>query len=157
VAVNLVQPHLDYALACASTALAANPPGRAFVAPGQEVAWDDCCDGQLHVRLISLGPDNALQTRKASGQPCGPEFWIATIGLGIVRCAHTVDDEGNAPTPGQISSDANDMTGDLTALLDAITCCIRPTSITGWTPVGPLGGCHGGEWVYTVRIPACDC
>lgn len=132
-------------------------PGRMIVAPGLEVAWDDCCDGQVWTRLIQLLP---MVQQGAPG--CGVVGWQATIGLGIVRCVATVNDSGQAPSAGQITADASQMTSDIDVLREVITCnTFQPLERlvpTGWVPLGPLGGCAGGEWTMTGTLlqPACS-
>lgn len=148
---------LTVALACVADVL--DPPvGRAVLAPGSAVAWDDCCDGQVWVRLISLVPKpdpTGLST------PCGPSIWVATLGIGVVRCVATVDDQGYAPPASALITDTLQMTADMTALSEAIQCCLAPqtgkTSMLRWEPSGPEGGCAGGEWTITVLIDNCGC
>lgn len=148
-------PALERWLACATAVL--EPVGRAFVQPGFEVAWDDCCDGQVWVRLVAVSPTPGLTVQKASGSPCGPEWLDVTAAVGVVRCVHVVDDDGHAPTPAALTADALRMTADQAALLDAVACCIQPRQIVRWDPLGPSGGCAGGEWVFVARWPGCDC
>lgn len=137
--------------------------GRAFLAPGQQVAHDDCCDGQLWVRLISAFPSGRPFPNPDSAQPCGILLMALQLGLGIVRCAHTVDDNGNAPTPEELTEDTLGGTLDASILLSAIQCCELPLAtdkligLGTWTPSGPQGGCVGGEWSLTVGVGNCGC
>lgn len=134
------------------------PVGRSFVAPGALVAWDDCCDGQVWTRLVNAVPAPATASPlRASGHLCAVPWWTLTVVVGVVRCAHTVDDEGNAPTPAELSSDAEEGLADMWTILRVISCQVKHERMGTWTPVGPQGGCVGGEWTFTARIPGCAC
>jgi hypothetical protein len=134
------------------------PVGRVvYVAPGLEVAWDDCCDGQLHARVIQLVPHTSSSTRPAAGPPCGVEYWIATIALGVIRCAHSLNDDGSAPTDAEVSSDGQQMLADMAELQQVVLCSPDTWQVLQWLPAGPLGGCHGGEWTFQVKVPTCGC
>jgi hypothetical protein len=143
-------------LDCATEAL--DPPvGRSFIAPGLEVAWDDCCDGQVWVRLLQLIPLDQFNTRKASGHNCAVDVWEITAAVGVVRCVHSLNDDGQAPPPDAITLDGVQMAEDMQALMGAIQCCIQPGSFVRWNPTGPSGGCAGGEWQFVIRIEGCGC
>lgn len=133
-------------------------PGRIIhIAPGQEVAWDDCCDGQLWSRVIQVSPHVTNGTRSAAGPPCGVDYWIATVALGVIRCAYSLNEDGTVPSPAQITSDGQQMLDDMVVLQQVVLCNPNTWEIQGWTPSGPLGGCHGGEWVFTVKFQTCQC
>jgi hypothetical protein len=155
VANNLIAPLMEDYAAKALAALTVKPGRVISITPGVQPAWDDCCDGQLYVRLNSVEPNvgNARQTIA----PCGVLSWTVTLGLGIIRCAHTVNDQGKAPAPAQITSDGFDMTRDLAELQEVILCHEDTRSILMWTPQGVDGGCHGGEWLFTSRVSVCAC
>jgi hypothetical protein len=131
--------------------------GRAVLAPGIEAAFDDCCEGQVWVRLVQLAPVTTLQTRKASGHHCAVDTWNVTVEIGVVRCAAVVDDEGNAPTPPEITADADQVIADMESLMAAIQCCMEPTDFVRWEPQGVLGGCAGGKWTVVTRVAGCRC
>jgi hypothetical protein len=150
---DLIHPVLLGMLGCAATALHP-PPGRALVSPGP-VAWDDCCDGQVWVRLVSLAPI------PAATQPCGVTMWQANIAVGVLRCASVLDDQGVAPPAARITAEAGMVSQDATNLAHAIQCCMCPLAerinISNWVSLGPEGGCVGGEWMLTALIPNCRC
>lgn len=130
--------------------------GRAVIAPGGEVAWDDCCDGQAHVRVINI--EARYPTERAM---CDVASWGVTLGVGVIRCAAVLDDDGNAPAPHQITADARQMTRDMHEVAQALTCNDFPgldrMRLDTWSPQGPMGGCHGGEWTATATVLACGC
>ncbi|HLR43880.1 MAG TPA: hypothetical protein VK065_01685 [Brevibacterium sp.] len=129
-------------------------PGRTIVAPGASVAWDDCCKGQLWVRVITAVP--GYQGR-ASGVAC-PTHYDLTLGVGIVRCVSTVDDRGRPPSAAQITTDGNSGLRDMREIADILQSYRPVDALTArlgnWTPSGPDGGCAGGEWSYQMRTGA---
>lgn len=140
-----------------ATAELTTPVGRTAVYPGAEVAWDDCCDGQLWMRIADLAPAGNQPV-----QPCGVLLWAATLGLGILRCVSTLDDQGNAPTPAELNADSVQMGVDRAELLATIQCgfvaLAEKITIVRWLPIGPGGGCAGGEWTFRALFTAsCDC
>lgn len=148
-----VIPLLAYLANGAADILTA-PVGRVVVAPGTAEAWDDCCDGQVHVRLSSITP--RYSGRPGVDKACTFLDWELTIALGVTRCAHTVDDNGVAPSPDLISQDAFDASQDMFELSKFIACFQLPyahfVAFGNWQPLGVLGGCHGGQWTFTLRL-----
>lgn len=149
-------------LACAVTqleAVGAPVPDRRFIAPGLEVAWDDCCDGQLWVRIIKVHPVNPFPTKVLATVPC-PYPMGANLGLGILRCGSglgQLDQPEAAPTIADLTGDARQMTCDMAALSAAIDCCYDrigdgETTSDQWSPLGPGGGCYGGEWTLWIDV-----
>lgn len=129
-------------------------PGRSVVAPGSIVAWDDCCDGQLAVRVIGATP-----VYQSGGAGCLLGYDLQ-LGVSIIRCVSTVNDSGQAPSPTQITADGHATARDLRELARALECW-RPEDsgvmahrLGQWTPRGPDGGCAGGEWTLTLRTDA---
>lgn len=158
-------------LDCAETALdgCGRSVGRAFLAVG-DVAHDNCCEdeGQLWVRLIEAYPSASGTTpfpaQATNAQPCGIKILAARVAVGIVRCAHTLDDQGNAPTAEELTFDALGATADASILLSAIQCCdvltrspVQALRIGRWTASGPQGGCVGGEWELVLGLDNCGC
>lgn len=154
---------LDALLACAVADL--DPvPGRVLINPGLEVPWDDCCAGQAWVRLVSLIPSGnpfPQVDMVQGGAGCGVTLWAATIGVGVLRCAAVVDDQGNAPSVAAMTADAVQQIVDMRSLEQAITCCFKGQGYTikvlGWDPLGVNGGCVGGEWTIMLAVNSCGC
>lgn len=166
---DLLGPIMSDLLECADKALQEHgrPARLVHLAPGQQVAWDNCCDGQgqLWVRVISAHPSvgpNAPFPAVDAQQSCGVSALAAVLGVGVMRCAHTIDDRGDPPSASEMTADTLDTTRDMSILLRAVQCCFlpdrRPTPKVGqWTPQGVMGGCVGGEWQVTVPVGVCDC
>lgn len=129
-------------------------PGRSIVAPGASVAWDDCCDGQLWARVVSISP---VFQGTTNGVKC-PVAYDFTLGVGVIRCVSTVNERGKPPSAKQITADGNAGLRDMRELADILQS-YRPvdaltTRLGIWTPLGPDGGCAGGEWTMTMRTGA---
>lgn len=125
-------------------------PGRVHLMPGADVVWDDCCDGQVWTRVISVTPN------RGKG-PCSVVSWTAEVAVGAVRCAATVDNRGNPPSPKAMTADTVAMLDDMHALEHVVQCSPHVSRIGGWRPIGPQGGCLGGEWTVNVRYGSCEC
>lgn len=143
---------------------------RAFVHPGTTAPWDACgsttdgAEGQAWVAVPRIYPVAPFPTEDAGAQRCHPVEYAANITAGVLRCAATVDDEGRAPAPADVSTDAAKVTRDAAIILEALLCCYLDDDadpgtfrLGDWTPLGPDGGCVGGQWTATIRIPACPC
>lgn len=151
-------------LLAAAQAEAFPAPGRVSLYPGAEVVWDDCCDGQLWLRVLEVTPAGLGQQQSVGQslvQPCGVPAWTALYGLGLVRCVSALDDQGNAPASSQLTEDTLQGNADRASLLRAITCTIpafvEKITIVNWLPLGPEGGCAGGEWQFKAQFSACGC
>lgn len=159
-ATDLFGPLLEDALTAASRACTSAK--RQIIAVG-EVAFDDCCDGQVWARLISAVPAPQTNQTPAAAQACGVVMWDATVGIGMVRCAATVNDQGAAPAPSVLCYEALTATADMAALQAAISCDLAPTRgarrvrFLRWDAIGPEGGCVGGEWQISVLVDVCGC
>lgn len=135
-------------------------PGRVVhIAPGEAVAFDDCCEGQVWSRLVTMGAAQAARTGAQPGTSvCASPHFVATLELGIVRCAATLNNQGQAPSPDRITDDGEQGLDDMAALFEVLKCSDLVRSLGQWSPVGPQGGCFGGAWQFTVRLNNCfDC
>lgn len=166
-------PILQSILSAAASALNAEerPTGRVELTPGSLPAWDDCCEGQLYLRVPDVYPTagkNSPFPQKDSSQAgvnlaCAVHGLAVHIGLGVLRCAETVDDNGNAPTPAEVTADAEQMLADMATLLDVLVCIaprldgILSLKIDQWNPLGVEGGCAGGEWSAYLWVDPCVC
>lgn len=135
---------------------------RTFISTASQPPWDVCCEcnggiGQLWVSVDRISPVlNASQPGK-----CG-NIWEASVWVGILRCALTVDSAGGVPDADALSEEALDVLGDRLAIVQAIRCCwdVEPDDWTmgQYQTLGPQGGCLGGRQNLTVRFadPKCS-
>lgn len=126
-----------------------NAVSQAYVAPGAEVAWDECCAGHLYVRTVSVSP--VFGPRAADGEACSVRYWAATYALGTLRCVEVVDDRGRGPRPFDLTADAAVLNLDMADLGQFLTSSTNADDMA-WASVGPDGGCVAGEWTFTVRL-----
>lgn len=164
---------LESILSAAASALntAGRAPGRVELTPGTLPAWDDCCEGQLYLRTVEIYPTAAGgaafpaidSKQQGVGSACAVNLLAVRLGLGVIRCAATVDDAGVAPTPAAVSADASLMLSDMDTLLNVLVCTVpglwgvQRLKIDRWQPQGVQGGCHGGEWGFYIAVDPCLC
>jgi hypothetical protein len=129
--------------------------GKAFVQPGEQVAWDQCdCDGQAWVRLVRADP--VYGTRKANGKRCVVR-WDVQLAVGVLRCVTGPSDRGTLPKAATITTEGHRFADDFAALLAAVECDQYTDTLLEAVPLGPEGGCAGSEVRFTVRTePCCD-
>jgi len=139
-------------------------PDRAFVSAGA-VAWDRCCDGgQLWVGVERVFAYDRFPA-PATVVNCMPPL-AADLVVGILRCAPTVNDQGEAPSCDALSASAAQVYEDAYAVVNGVLCCLVPTHkerlfvMGAQRPVGPAGGCVGTELRLTVALvdppPSCE-
>jgi hypothetical protein len=140
--------------------------------PGLAVPADFCCscdgvtpgEGQAWVRAARIFPVTArFPTPQADRDPCERGGWAVELQLGVWRCAATVDDEGNPPECADVTRDAMVALSDAAAMRRAVKCCFAVPRgdylvvVNGWEPLGPNGGCAGGQLTITVGFYDCAC
>lgn len=133
-------------------------PGRIELTPGRDVAWDNCCEGggQLYVRMTDVYPAGPFPDLDRA-QKCGVSMTGVFLAVGILRCAHVVDDRGNAPSANEVTSDALQVIEDSAVLYQVLQGLgdvpgVSRYQIGRWTPLGPSGGCTGGEWALSLGV-----
>lgn len=142
------------------------PVCRAFLAPGRTAVWDVCCpcgdgEGQAWVAVPEMFPTDPFPMQDAGPQRCHPREYAVELVVGVLRCAHVVDDHGTPPTAVQMTADALKVARDRKIVRDALLCGLadEPGTFTlgRWAALGPQGACVGGEWRATMAVPACPC
>ena len=122
--------------------------GRSVIAPGSQEAWDDCCDGQIHLKIRSIDP------LPSKGSGCVATPWRVSAALGVIRCVTALTNEGRAPSSEQVTSDALKIMRDTDALWQSLVQeisrleTIQGLTVDSWLPLGAQGGCAGGEWRF---------
>jgi len=159
-------------LGCAEDALEAAgvPACRVVWHPGADVPWDACgvadggAEGQLAVAVERVFPSEQFPQETAGAHRCHPNGFGANMVLTLLRCAATVTDQMEAPSPEAVTADAEKVSRDRDLMLQAILCCLFGEDadpgvfrLGGWEPLGPNGGCVGGRWRIQVALPACPC
>lgn len=148
---------------------AGRAPCRAVRHPGPRPPADVCehtsaGDGQAWVGLVSIYPTSGYdrapwpaQTSTAV-QQCSADLAV-TLSIGTLRCAATIDNANRPPTPARVRADADGQTADAALLYRAMCVTLSAADeidlwLPGrWTPIGPQGGCVGGEWQVTIPYP----
>lgn len=134
--------------------------------PGNQIPMDycDCSEngcGQAFVNLLSMYPSKIFPQPDRTAGCDGP--LAARIQVGIYRCVPVVADPNargktgmEAPTVIQMMEATRVQMSDMNAMLRALKCCAsddpKRFMIEGYTPVGPSGGCGGGQWSVVVKL-----
>lgn len=146
------------------------PVNLAVLAPGNNVVWDDCCGdnndgGQVWVRVISVLP------QPTTSQACDIDSLQVRAAVGVVRCMHCLDSEGNPPDTTQMEGDTLATTRDADTLMRSIQAWggehwevpgvrQKGENFVNWKslkieqglPLGPQGCCGGFEWTLTFSL-----
>lgn len=142
---------------CLCDALVDNPPCWCGVWPGSEVPWDHCgeCDGgscgTAYVQVTNAFVSSEFPFPDTEGRCYAPMAYELTVG--VVRCIPVADEEGNLPSSGEILSSFLTNLDDQQAVWKAIQCCMGKDvthTLGSWEPLGPQGGCVGGQFTVTV-------
>jgi hypothetical protein len=127
------------------------------VVPGEQVAWDYCGEctsgacGMGYVRLGRVFPTTAFPNEQGYGK-CNT-YLAAQITVGALRCAPVASDTGELPNEQDMAEAWLAVVADMGAMHQAVRCCgFRDYYLEGYTPLGPTGGCVGGEWMVTVLL-----
>lgn len=137
--------------------------GLSSLSPGTETVWDDCCNGQLWVRLISMVPLVDANAQRGVPSTAGLLGWSVEVAVGAVRCITSLHEDGTPPTADEMNADVLAEIQDMVDIRDALLCNVqgipnlsRPR-LLNWAPLGPIGGCSGGEWQFQFLMPYCAC
>lgn len=155
-------------LLCVSAELAATEagsPARAFVAPGAEVAWDECECGQLTVQTLQTYPSDRFPLQKLDGPftRCAPKLTVVEYQITILRCISVQDDEGVAPPALNLQADARTDAIDRAAVRRGVLCCLtdpNPLVMSNFLlqqqlAVTSSGQCMGSELHVLVALNNC--
>jgi hypothetical protein len=144
-------------LGAAQTGLAL-PANRNLITTGQ-IAWDDCCDGQLAVSLTRVSPCEEFPIETINfaeyGDACSPPYEIGEISVQLVRCAPQALNDQTAPSPDALSKAALQTMIDANQIRRSVTLalCLLKADITqrfdffirDQLMIGPEGACAGSE------------
>lgn len=129
------------------------------VEPGP-VAWDYCCgDGHLYIRLVRVHPSNPFPQQSLEPRNCDLVM-AAQIEVGVLRCAPTMDPQGNSPKPEEVTATADQIVADMSIVYSVLKSHVPvwanfPPVLDNWQPLGPEGGCAGGAWTAWIDVAIC--
>ena len=180
--VSLTLPHFAAIVTgigtCIVDALDQTPAGaptrQCLLLPTAMIPWDNCCEsaGQvaLAIRRVYAAESLAQEVSPTLWAKCGPPRTVAEVVVSVVRCVTGIDQNGNPPPCDVALAEAIRLENDLTAVRQAIACCLnaykkaRPPTlgVSAWSlgasvTVGEQGGCAGVETVFLVGVSVCAC
>lgn len=129
-------------------------PERAFVCGESTVPADDCCDGLVWVRVATIiaTPGDGSQDRTLRPAVAPIPAHATLLEAGAMRCAPTLDEQGNPPAPEEYTASALASAQDRQAIRAAIECDLPADLVAlnadgqlvgAWLPIDD-GGCAGG-------------
>lgn len=138
---------------------------RYLITTGQ-IAWDDCCDGQLAVSFTRTSPTESFPTEAVNlseysdSTECTPPYEIGEITVQITRCAPQPLNGQNAPSPDVLTAHAMQNLIDANQIRVSVAraLCSLKADVTNRFDyfvraqlfLGPTGGCDGSElYLYT--------
>lgn len=151
---------------CALEALEATSAGwpvkaRTCVVHGSEVAFDDCCRGQLSVAVQRLFSSSSFPTPDVLQSPCQPGLTVVQLVVVVLRCAPVPTGKSLAPTCEQLDDAARVQAEDAYAVRRGVSCCLHdPERRTAWrSAIGdttmlntPGGACAGSSLLVQVGL-----
>lgn len=165
-----VLPLAEALLACLCTALATTVGGPVCdccLHVGAAVPMDYCdCEcagvgqGQGFVRVNRIYPAAARFPQQSFDvEPCKINSWGVELVMGAYRCVAGLDDEGRPPSCAEVTADSVKLLSDAAAMRAAAVCCFPDADMVAvvgqWEPIGPQGGCAGGQLTITVQMYDC--
>lgn len=166
---------LDDVLLALTEESSAGAPGRVCVYNGAEaVTYDDCCDGQLWAvwsrtipsdwRVQAFGRYPSSSPRTAAQASGCFQLIAMDFEIGLVRCAPTLQDNGEPPTEAEIEESAMLQHEDAWIILRTVLCTLAEWDqggvFTAWEQQQPLdddGGCVGSVMRFSVGHSICPC
>lgn len=124
--------------------------------PGSEVSWDYCgsCSGDTcgmgYVRIVGMHRSTTFPEPDLTVNCNGPV--VVQFAVGALRCVPVADDSGRLPNEAMIWESSLGVLADSAALYVAADCCMSRHLIGEYVPLGPQGGCVGGEWTVWVSL-----
>lgn len=156
-----------------AAAASLTPPCVVGLIAGQAIVADYCCDGvdaagdacqgQLTVRVSNVYPTVEFPNPRQDAIPYGPagdgtsgSSWAVELEVAVLRCAPTVDEEGNPPPIADQQASALTVLGDAGLIRHAVTgfAVNRDQAFTfgQYQPLGPEGGCVGSGVLCTFLV-----
>lgn len=135
------------------------PVNREVVTFGSIVA-DDCDCGQLAVGINNVFESNSFPASDAGiGTNCPGPYIAVNMTVSILRCVPSPDDNGEGPTPAQLSLAAQEALDDAFIVRETTRCILATMYDTGMiaefvvgtqTMTEPQGGCGGSDLDITI-------
>lgn len=129
-------------------------PTRQLVTPGSPIWEVDACDGLVAVQIErTFFYEGDLASQVIRMYPAvGFSMEGATIGVHVLRCVPSPNDDGTAPTVEAEEAAAALILGDVERVARAVIAAARSGELVGcgqiamegWTSAGPDGGWAGG-------------
>lgn len=115
--------------------------------------------GEAWVRVGPVVATEIFPEAVAGPIRCDMGLLAAEFTVGIYRCAPTMDDQGEPPTPEDLAEALTIQLQDRAMLFRVVRCALNeadyPYVLGTWEPLDPQGGCMGSQMTVTVAISDC--
>lgn len=134
------------------------PVSSQSIEPGPP-SWSNCCDdGHAYIRIVRMHMVDPFPSQSRNPTHC--RNIGALVEVGVLRCAPTLDNQGNPPKPEQMTMSALEQTQDMSVIHSVLTShnpawSSNPVVLDTWVPLGPTGGCVGGAWQAWIDVAVC--
>lgn len=124
--------------------------------PGSEVSWDYCgsCSGDTcgmgYVRIVDSYQSSNFPNQETDPVRCQSPLAVQ-LAVGALRCM-PMNEDGSLPTEAVMWEVGLAVMADMTAMLQAIDCCVDDYALGAYEPQGPQGGCVGGQWTMWISL-----
>jgi hypothetical protein len=136
-------------------------PGLCFcgVIPGDAAVGDhagDCADvcGMGWVRLAAAYPAASVGVPDETPGNCSSSMGL-DVELGILRCIE-IPADGTPPSSTALAEATELQQADMLVMWRAVMCCdsisVKDAKMSGFRPMGPLGGLYGGAFTIQTVI-----
>lgn len=124
--------------------------------PGAEPSWDYC--GECSGGACGMGYVRVVNSYRSTDFPnpditygCTSPLTVQ-LAVGALRCVPVADGQGALPNEDTMWESSLGTLADMSALFIAADCCPKEHMVGEYTPLGPQGGCAGGEWTVWVSL-----
>lgn len=145
--------------------LAGQPVSSQTIEPASPAGLDYCCPhddqstgGHAYIRIVRMHMSTAFPQQSLDPTPCRQP--AALMEVGVLRCAQTLNEAGDAPPPESITGLAQLVVGDMSVMYSVLAghtpdYALHPLSLDTYTPIEVEGGCAGGVWQFWADVAIC--
>lgn len=155
--VAVAEVMLGRALAAIEACSTSEPIVESYVVIG-ELAWDECC-GILAAAPLRVFKSAQFPTPVVDTTNCDSSLLCVEITIILLRCAPSLDDQGNVPSVEDMSTSFASTANDAAVILNAMMAEMP----LGWerasleqTFQGAEGGCVAVDTRMTIGLPQTD-
>lgn len=145
--------------------LSGQPVGSHSVEPASPAGLDYCCPsdnsdtgGHAYIRIVRIQMSDPFPQQSTNPTNC--RNMAALMEVGVLRCAQTMNEAGDTPSPEDLTALAELIVGDMSTMYSVLTghtpdYANFPLVLDTYTPIDVEGGCAGGTWQFWADVAVC--